>query len=107
MDATKEKDLATKFQVRGFPTIKFFIDGEATDYNGGRTQYVTLGGGAAVSQTSHHSEEIIAWVKKRTGPPTTHAEEAKPVEEALKGTASFVVGYFDKLEVRVEFSALS
>lgn len=37
VDATVESDLGTKFGVQGYPTLKWFVDGElATDYNGGR-----------------------------------------------------------------------
>lgn len=38
VDATVEKELAEKFQVQGFPTLKFFLNGEPVDYNGERTQ---------------------------------------------------------------------
>ena len=37
VDATVEEDLAKKFNIEGFPTLKVFTDGkELTDYNGGR-----------------------------------------------------------------------
>merc|ERR1711907_228747 len=53
VDATEEKDLSSKFGVRGFPTLKFFLKGSssAIDYEGGRTH-----------------PEIVSWLKKRTGP---------------------------------------
>lgn len=37
VDATKAKKLAKKFDVSGFPTIKYFVDGKAKfKYEGGR-----------------------------------------------------------------------
>lgn len=37
VDATVEEELAKKYNVDGFPTLKMFVDGEMlTDYNGGR-----------------------------------------------------------------------
>ncbi|KAL7532083.1 hypothetical protein ACHAWF_004006 [Thalassiosira exigua] len=40
VDCTADgKDLCEKFEVRGYPTIKYFVDGDATkgeDYGGGR-----------------------------------------------------------------------
>lgn len=33
----KNKSIAQKFNVTGFPTLKLFINGEAQDYNGART----------------------------------------------------------------------
>lgn len=39
LDATEEKDLAEKYGVRGFPTLKLFSKGELiSDYKGGRTK---------------------------------------------------------------------
>lgn len=35
VDATEESELAGEFGVRGYPTIKFFKNGEASDYGGG------------------------------------------------------------------------
>lgn len=39
LDATVEKDLASKYGIRGFPTLKLFSKGELiSDYKGGRTK---------------------------------------------------------------------
>lgn len=37
VDATQEADLGQKYGVNGYPTIKWFVDGEvAMDYSGSR-----------------------------------------------------------------------
>jgi len=36
IDATVESDLAQRFDVSGYPTLKFFKKGEPTDYDGPR-----------------------------------------------------------------------
>ena len=36
VDATVEADLASKFDVSGYPTLKFFKKGAAVDYDGPR-----------------------------------------------------------------------
>lgn len=38
VDATVENDLATRFGVKGFPTLKLFVGGVPIDYKGGRTE---------------------------------------------------------------------
>ena len=38
VDATEEKDLASRFGVRGYPTVKFFINGEMIDFTGDRDE---------------------------------------------------------------------
>jgi len=54
LDATAETKAAEEFQIQGFPTLKWFVNGVPTEYSGGRT-----------------AETIVAWVKKKTGPATT------------------------------------
>ncbi len=34
VDATEQAELAEKYNIRGFPTLKFFRDGKPSDYNG-------------------------------------------------------------------------
>lgn len=38
MDATVESDLASRFDVSGYPTLKFFKKGVAVDYDGPRVK---------------------------------------------------------------------
>jgi protein disulfide-isomerase A6 len=46
VDATVHTQIAQRYGVQGFPTIKFFPagkkDGQAEDYNGGRTSSVCV-----------------------------------------------------------------
>lgn len=38
VDATEENELAQEYDVQGFPTVYFFIDGEKRPYTGARTK---------------------------------------------------------------------
>jgi len=51
VDATAEKDLASKYNVKGYPTLLWFDDGQDSPYDGGRT-----------------ADEIVTWVDSMVGP---------------------------------------
>eukprot|EP01055_Gregarina_sp_Pseudo9_P003269 Gregarina_sp_Pseudo_9__3268@NODE_344_length_3099_cov_184_964379_g324_i0_p1_GENE_NODE_344_length_3099_cov_184_964379_g324_i0NODE_344_length_3099_cov_184_964379_g324_i0_p1_ORF_typecomplete_len482_score122_75Thioredoxin/PF00085_20/5_1e30Thioredoxin/PF00085_20/35Thioredoxin/PF00085_20/1_4e24Thioredoxin_6/PF13848_6/2_3e02Thioredoxin_6/PF13848_6/1_7e07Thioredoxin_6/PF13848_6/1_5e16Thioredoxin_6/PF13848_6/5_4Thioredoxin_7/PF13899_6/3_8e08Thioredoxin_7/PF13899_6/4_6e03Thioredoxin_7/PF13899_6/2_1e08ERp29 len=51
VDATKNKDLAKEFNVKGYPTLMLFHKGEAVPYGQGRKQ-----------------SDIVNWVKRNAGP---------------------------------------
>ena len=63
VDATVESDLASRFGIQGFPTLKFFINGEPVDYQGGREE-----------------EAMYNWLKKKTGPSSSEITEDKDLE---------------------------
>jgi len=57
VDVTEEKELAERYDIQGFPTLKYFRNGDVDDYidyDGGRVE-----------------RDIVAYMKKKTGPPAT------------------------------------
>jgi protein disulfide-isomerase A1 len=76
VDASEHQELANKYQVQGYPTLKFFVKGEPIDFNGGRT-----------------TDEIVNWIKKKTGPSTTTIADASALDK-LKSDNKVVVAYF-------------
>lgn len=78
VDATVESDLGQKFGVSGYPTLKWFVDGEvASDYSGPRD-----------------ADGIVRWVKKKTGPAAATLESKDALAAAEKESEVLVVGYF-------------
>eukprot|EP00536_Pseudo-nitzschia_multiseries_P002916 jgi/Psemu1/284062/fgenesh1_pg.41_\ len=42
IDCTKHKDVCKEHKVKGFPTLKYSVDGEVMDYSGGRDEFDIL-----------------------------------------------------------------
>ena len=81
VDATVETKVAGEFSIRGFPTIKWFVDGkESMDYGSGRT-----------------ADEIVAWIKKRTGPPSTIVTSSAELKAAKENQVA-MFGYFKSFD---------
>lgn len=78
VDATVESDLASRFGVRGYPTLKFFHDGVPTEYNGPR-----------------QAEGIVSWLKKKTGFPATKLDTSDAVKAFLADREVAVIGFFE------------
>merc|ERR1712176_701358 len=77
LDATEESKTAEKFEVRGYPTLKFFKNGKPMEYGGGRT-----------------ADTIVSWVEKKTGPPAKALANAEEVTAFTEGKNVAVVGCF-------------
>mmetsp|Transcript_20789 Transcript_20789/g.30787 ORF Transcript_20789/g.30787 Transcript_20789/m.30787 type:complete len:465 (-) Transcript_20789:26-1420(-) len=81
VDATENKDLASKFEVQGFPTLKWFVDGEPSEYSGGRTK-----------------DEIVAWINKKTGPPAKDIADDAALTNFKDSADVTVFGYFSSTD---------
>lgn len=74
VDATEEKELGKRFEVQGYPTLKFFISATPIDYQGPRD---TAG--------------IVKWVTKKTQPSTTPLSDSDALEAAKSANDVLVV----------------
>ncbi|GBP54284.1 Protein disulfide-isomerase [Eumeta japonica] len=81
VDATQEQELAENYGVRGYPTLKFFRNGSPIDYTGGR-----------------QADDIVAWLKKKTGPPATTVSSAEQAKELIAANPVIVFGFFPDQE---------
>jgi len=77
VDATVQSELSERYKVRGYPTLKFFIDSNPIDYSGGRT-----------------ADEIVAWLKKKSGPAATSIASAADLKKLQDESEVVVVGLF-------------
>lgn len=77
VDATENKNLAEKYGIRGYPTIKFFKNGKDSDYTGGRTE-----------------PEIVSWASKKTGPAAVEVKDEEGLTHLEEAHDSFVLGVF-------------
>nr|XP_042697162.1 LOW QUALITY PROTEIN: protein disulfide-isomerase [Chrysemys picta bellii] len=84
VDATEESELAQQFGVRGYPTIKFFKNGDKSsprEYTAGR-----------------EADDIVNWLKKRTGPAATTLADAAAAEALVDSSEVSVMGLFKDVE---------
>uniref|UniRef100_A0A146Z3N9 Protein disulfide-isomerase A4 n=1 Tax=Fundulus heteroclitus TaxID=8078 RepID=A0A146Z3N9_FUNHE len=78
VDATVETELASRFGVTGYPTLKIFRKGKAFEYNGPREKY-----------------GIVDFMSEQAGPPSKQVQAAKQVQELIKdGDDAVIVGVF-------------
>ncbi|CAE7262187.1 pdi-2 [Symbiodinium sp. KB8] len=92
VDATANRELGDRFDVRGFPTLKFFRGGKPTEYGGGRT-----------------ADEIVNWVTKKSGPAFKVLEGADGVKAFAADAEVAVVGFFsdDSTDAAAAFKAVA
>ncbi|CAJ2660674.1 unnamed protein product [Trifolium pratense] len=80
VDATEESEVSQKFDVQGFPTILFFIDGVHKTYSGQRTK-----------------EAIVTWIKKKTGPGIHNITSLEDGQRILTSETKVVLGFLNSL----------
>ncbi|KAG1353917.1 Protein disulfide-isomerase [Cocos nucifera] len=80
VDATEENELAQKYDVQGFPTVLFFVDGVHKDYPGQRTK-----------------DAIVTWIKKKIGPGIQNITTVEEAEKILTAENKVVLGFLNSL----------
>ncbi|KAL4284293.1 hypothetical protein GQ457_16G011360 [Hibiscus cannabinus] len=80
VDATEENELAQEYDVQGFPTVYFFVDGEHKPYPGARNK-----------------EAIVSWIKKKTGPGIYNITTVEDAERILTSESKVALGYLNSL----------
>lgn len=91
VDSTIHKDLGTKYGVKGFPTLKLFMNGEPVDYTGGREE-----------------DAMFQWLMKKTGPASTEMKTTEELDEfAKKSLAVLLLTQEDDEEGLKAFMALA
>lgn len=76
VDATEHPNSAEQYGIQGYPTLKFFINGEPIEYEGGRTD-----------------KEIVGWLRRKTQPSTLEIGSPKHLNDLI-GTNDVVVVFF-------------
>jgi len=82
VDATVDNDLAQRFGVEGFPTLKFFKKNadNAMEFGGGRT-----------------ADDIVAWMTKKTGPSAVKVDSVEELTKLKEANGIVVVGHFSTI----------
>eukprot|EP00043_Microstomoeca_roanoka_P020815 m.254116 g.254116 ORF g.254116 m.254116 type:complete len:531 (+) comp17707_c0_seq1:3-1595(+) len=95
VDCTSEEKLAERFEIQGFPTLRFFRNGVDSEYSGGRT-----------------ADEIVAWVTKKSGPAAVDVDDIDAAEALTRDNDVVFFGFFtskDSVEAKafLEAAAMS
>ncbi|CAL0321931.1 unnamed protein product [Lupinus luteus] len=80
VDATEESELGTVYEIEGFPTIYFFVDGVHKPYKGLRTK-----------------DAIVNWIKKKTGPGIYNITSLDDAERILTSESKIVLAFINSL----------
>ncbi|KAF5758211.1 putative protein disulfide-isomerase [Helianthus annuus] len=81
VDAERYPKVASSLGVKGYPTLLLFVNGSSLPYTGGFS-----------------SEEIVTWVRKKTGTPVIRINSIDEANDFLKKHSMFAVGLFEKFE---------
>jgi protein disulfide-isomerase A1 len=77
VDATIHAKVAEKYGVQGYPTLKFFKNGEASEFTGGRT-----------------AKDIVAWLNKKSGPAAANVDTVDAAKTLAASNEAVAIGFF-------------
>ena len=77
VDAQANRKLGDQFKVQGYPTLKYFRQGIAIEYKGGRQH-----------------ESIVEWVEKRAEPPAVPLTTVEATEKFINDKCQSVTDIF-------------
>lgn len=77
VDATIESDLAQRYGVSGYPTLKVFRNGQPSDYSGPR-----------------EADGIVSYMQKQTGPSAKPIDTNEAFDAFIKNADISVIGFF-------------
>ncbi|NWH64320.1 PDILT protein, partial [Geococcyx californianus] len=83
IDATHQNDLRKEFNIREFPTVKLFVDGNRED--------------PIDCKGVRQASAFITWVKRRTGPSTVIINSTDQAEAIINADDFAVIGFFKEL----------
>ncbi|KAM6078411.1 protein disulfide-isomerase-like protein of the testis isoform 2-T2 [Theristicus caerulescens] len=83
IDVTHQHDLRKEFNIREFPTVKFFVDGSRED--------------PIDCKGVRQASAFITWVKRRTGPSTVLINSTDQAEAIIHADDLAVIGFFKEL----------
>ena len=81
IDAIQYREIAKAFDVRGYPTLKFFRSGDAIRYTRERT-----------------SQAMINWMKLKTGPSAPSLSSIDQTKAYIDSNDVVIVGFFSDIE---------
>ncbi|CEO98408.1 Protein disulfide-isomerase [Plasmodiophora brassicae] len=79
VDCTEEKEVCERYKVQGYPTLKWFSDGVAREYDGGRK-----------------ADAIAGYVKRFSGPAVVDLASAEDVAKFTKDVGIKAVAFLKK-----------
>jgi len=76
VDATQHEALGKKFDIKGYPTLKFFRNQVPSDYDGGRT-----------------AQDIVAFIRRKSGPSSKPLASAAELNSFTASLGTQLVAY--------------
>lgn len=78
VDCTVHEKTCSEYEVSGYPTLKIFKNGEASEYNGGRS-----------------ANDFVSTMAKQAGPASAEIKDLTKIEKVMSSNSNIVLGFFE------------